>query len=186
MASCHEWSFRGRHDKIDLLAPEARAPCVPEPGLLSPPGAGLPRATHGARSQQVRPRCSSEAARPARAIGASRLPAVKRGTDGRGSIASSAMLYSRRGLEQHDETMLATRLLFDYPGTSYSRWSPRFVLWPPGELPVSQSAGHPYAGASCSRYGCGVMLATSGPVSRALGGVARSPAPLAWAESPVT
>jgi len=42
--------------------------------------------------------------------------------------------------------MLATRVLFGYPGTSYSRWSPRFVLWPPGELPVSQSAGHPHAG----------------------------------------
>jgi hypothetical protein len=70
---------------------------------------------------------------------------------------------------------IATRLPFNYPRTSYSRWSPRFVLWPPGELPVSQSAGHPHAGASCSRHGRGVMLATSGPVSRALGGVESSP-----------
>ncbi len=30
---------------------------------------------------------------------------------------------------------------------------------------MSQSAGRPHARASCSRYGCGVMLANSGPVS---------------------
>ena len=72
--------------------------------------------------------------------------------------------------------MIATRLLFNYPRhLILPLVTSPFVLWPPGEPPVSQSAGHLHAGASCSRHGRGVMLATSGPVSRALGGVESSP-----------
>ena len=62
--------------------------------------------------------------------------------------------------------MIATRLPFNYPRTSYSRW------------------GHLHAGANCSRHGCAVMFApTSGPVIEQAKGVIAERAGIDLAEA---
>ena len=142
------------------------------PAFSPPQKLGYPEATHGARSQLVRPRCSSQAARPTRVVDASRLPAVKKGTDGRGSLASWPVFFTAAGVwSSTTRQMIATWLPFNYPALHTRAGHIALVLWPPGEPPVSQCAGHLRAVATCSRHGCGVVWATSGPVSRASGGV---------------
>jgi hypothetical protein len=121
VVTCHEWSFRGRHDKIDLPAPKS--------------------------ASAVRTRTRSSL--PPRSW-------VTQGNARRSQSAGQAEVLPMSGQ--------ATQALHT------PAWSHRLVLWPPG----LQSAGHLHASASCSRHGCGVMLATSGPVSRASGGVESS------------
>jgi hypothetical protein len=63
--------------KLIFWPPKRERRAYPTPAFSPPQKLGYPEATHGARSQLVRPRCTSKAARPASVIGASRLPAVK-------------------------------------------------------------------------------------------------------------